>query len=125
MPRELVITGPFITQFMTWIFIFSTLYTLAYYYYQGEANTVNYNGIADNANDFKNTGIIGTIDKVLDFISWISPFALVKGLVIVLLKDTPEIYEFLNLIFLRPMSWTVAFITVNYLKTWIPTLGRE
>jgi len=125
MPTETVNTSPFIAQFMTWIFVFSTIYTLAFYFYQGEAQTQDFNSIGDNANDYQTTGIIGIVDNVLEFISWISPFALVKGILITVMAGTPEVYEFLNIIFLRPMSWIVAVITVNYLKSWIPTLGGE
>jgi hypothetical protein len=125
MPREMVITKPFIAQFMTWIFVFSTIYTLAFYFYQGEAQSPNFDAIGDTANDYKTTGIIGILDQVLEFISWISPFALVKGILLNVMAGTPEVYEFLNLIFLRPMSWIVAVITVNYLKGWIPTVAGE
>lgn len=125
MTRDIVITKPFMAQFITWIFIFSTIYTLAFYFYLGIAQEPDFVPIGDTANNAKTTGIIGILDNVLEFISWISPFSLVKMILITLLAGTPEIYEFLNIIFLRPMSWIVAVITVNYLKAWIPTLGGE
>jgi hypothetical protein len=125
MPREMVITKPFIAQFMTWIFVFSTIYTLAFYFYQGAAQTQDFNGISDDANDYKTVGIFGITDQILEFISWISPFALIKGLLFIVMRGTPEIYEFLNLIMLRPMSWIVAVVTVNYIKTLLPTWSGE
>ena len=125
MPGEQQTDSPYLSQFITWIFIFSTIYTLAFYYDQGAQIQNNYDELSDQDGDYMNTGIIGILDGVLDFISWLSPFALVKGLLIILMADMPDLYQFIDLLFLRPISWVIAVLTVNYIKSWIPTLSGE
>jgi len=125
MPGEQQTGSPYLSQFITWIFIFSTVYTLTFYYDQGAQIQNSYDELDDQSGDYMNTGIIGILDEVLDFISWLSPFALVKGLLIILMADMPDLYQFIDLLFLRPISWVIAVLTVNYIKSWIPTLSGE
>ena len=125
MPGEQQTGSPYLSQFITWIFIFSTVYTLTFYYDQGAQIQNIYDELDDQSGDYMNTGIIGILDEVLDFISWLSPFALVKGLLIILMADMPDLYQFIDLLFLRPISWVIAVLTVNYIKSWIPTLSGE
>ena len=125
MPGEQQTGSPYLSQFITWIFIFSTVYTLTFYYDQGAQIQSGYDELDNQPGDYMNTGIIGILDGLLDFISWISPFALVKGLLIILMADMPDLYQFIDLLFLRPISWVIAVLTVNYIKSWIPTLSGE
>lgn len=131
---ENTLISPFLGSFMTAIFIFSTIYTLAFYYNQGAGSSFNVNALEDSPNDptsvsTQSSGIFGFvmrgIDGVLEFLSWISPFALLKALLIVVMNPVPLLYEILNLLVLRPVGWISTIFTVNYILSRIPTEHGE
>lgn len=119
--------SPFLGSFMTVIFIFSTIYSLAFYYYQGTGQTMTSTGLDDDAKSLSSSGswVASFIDSVLELASWLSPFALLKALLIELMSGTPEIYEVLNMLILRPVGWIMALFTGNYLISKIPTMSGE
>lgn len=125
MPENRIIK-PFESFFVSMIFIFSTMYTLYYYYEMGTQQPLEFEGITEDVNDPLNSGFASILDSVLEFVSWISPFALVKGLIIILFQsNTPELYTAINLLLLRPIGWIGALFTANYLISKIPTVSPE
>ena len=112
---------------MTAIFIFSTIFTLAYYWNQGANTQLATPGLSDNGKSITDSGswLIDFLDSVLEILSWISPFALVKLLLVEVMSNTPELYTALNLLILRPVSWIFSVITANYVISKIPTVSGE
>lgn len=132
--QENTLISPFLGAFMTAIFIFSTLYTLAYFWNQGSNIQVNTPGLGDNPDDptqvkLTNSGVFGFVisiaDGILEAVSWITPFALVKLLLIEVMASTPQLYTILNLLVLRPVGWITALFTVNFLISKLPTMSSE
>ena len=132
--QENTLISPFLGAFMTAIFIFSTLYTLAYFWNQGSNIQVNTPGLGDNPDDptqvkLTNSGVFGFVisiaDGILESVSWITPFALVKLLLIEVMASTPQLYTILNLLVLRPVGWITALFTVNFLISKLPTMSSE
>lgn len=131
---ENTIISPFLGTFMTAIFIFSTIYTLAFFYNQGAGTQLNMSPLGDDPNDpnsvsTSSSGIFGFVmdvaDGVLEFLSWVSPFALVKLLLIEIMTSTPILYQVINLLILRPVGWITALFTANYIISRIPTEHGE
>lgn len=131
---ENTLISPFLGSFMTAIFIFSTIYTLAFYYNQGAGSSLGVDALEDSPNDptsvsTESSGIFGFVirglDAVLEFLSWISPFALLKALLIVVMDPVPLLYQILNLLVLRPVGWISTIFTVNYILSRIPTEHGE
>lgn len=118
------IMTPFLGSFMTLIFIFSTIYTAAYYYGQGSGQTIGIVGLADDpVNPSSSSGSF--VDWILEAASWISPFGLVKFLLIEAMAPVPELYTAFNLLILRPVGWTVTLFEANYIISKIPTVSGE
>jgi hypothetical protein len=102
--------------------MFSTIYTLAFYWYQAENTSMTVVGLDDMTGGLVKDPEAGdsfitiVVDNMLEFIleslSWFSPFILVKGLLLVLVP-TP-IYEPLNLLILRPLGWIGTWITTEW-----------
>ena len=114
----------FIQFFIVCIFIFSSMYTMYYYFLQGETSAGTApEGLNDDANNTEGLNFPGIFDAILEFISWISPFALIKALLIVITPS--EIYEILNLLILRPVGWIAVLIESNYIVSKIPTISGE
>jgi hypothetical protein len=58
-------------------------------------------------------GILSFIfDTVLEIFSWASPFALFKG--IILLISPTNMYTFLNLFMLRPIGWIASYMFIEW-----------
>jgi len=68
------------------------------------------------------TGIFssGFLDYMLNALSWLSPFALVKGTILIFTVESPEIYTFVDYFLLRPMGWIMFFIQFE----WVAFLVR-
>lgn len=115
---------PFMSAFITLIFMFSTIYTLAFLYYQGASQAYDVGGL-EQAQDPTSLSFLGLIDAVLDVLAWISPFALVRGLLLFVMAGTPDLFNIIDLLLLRPVSWIVAVITAVWIKSWIPTESGE
>jgi hypothetical protein len=66
--------------------------------------------------------VFDVLNWILDVVSWISPFALIRGLVLSLtIGIDPHVYLILDLLFLRPVSWITSMITVEWTISKIPT----
>lgn len=112
------INKPFHSFFVSMVFIFSTMYGLYYYYQVGASEKLAVEGLEESGASFG-----GFINIILDLVSWLSPFALVKYMVLIILPS--ELYLFVDLFFLRPIGWIGTFITTNYLISKIPTVSGE
>ena len=123
MPENTLIS-PFLGAFMTLIFVFSTIYTAVYYFNQGFGEGVNTEGLSDEPPEI-GTVAGNLIDFLLEAASWISPFGLVKLLLVEVMASTPELYTILNLLVLRPVGWIVTLFTANFLVAKIPTESGE
>ena len=111
--------SPFLGVSLTLLFTFSTLYTLAFYYNQGASVEMGVSGLEE----IDNTGSFG-FDTFLGAISWISPFGFIKLLFISMMSSTPEFYQIIDLLLLRPIGWFVFLVQGNYLISIIPTIGK-
>lgn len=127
---------PFLGSTMTLVFMFSTMYTLAFFYYTDANQVFNAEGLSDEPNDpstkaSSSSGFFGTVisftDGVLELISWLSPMALIKSLFVAIEFKTkaPFIYTLLNLFILRPVGWLMAIFTLNFVISKIPTVSGE
>lgn len=121
---ENTLVSPFLSAFMTIIFFFSTLYTAAYYFNQGMSTQLSTSGINDNPPPIGSVAL-SVVDPILEASSLFAPFGLVKILIFEVMSSTPEIYTFINLLVLRPVSWIVSLFTINYLVSKIPTMSGE
>lgn len=117
------IRGNLTLTLITMFFVVSTLFGLMHYWNEGKGLQDQVNGldpndkanVVDSSDSSGFDGILsiftgGFLDWVLGAFSWISPFAIVKLIVIVITAETPEIYTFLDYFFLRPIGWVAAFI---------------
>jgi len=121
---ENVNMGGFIATFITLAFVFSTMYTLAFYYYQGASTSYEANPMkADSDHDILD--VLGIIGGILDFISWLSPFLLIKAFLVFSMQATPDLYQFLDMLILRPVGWIVVMLETNYIISKIPTMSGE
>lgn len=123
MAEERTFIPPFLGSVMTLLFIFSTVYTLAFYYYQGTSTGLNSGGLELSGKKANELSLVGVLEGVLSFISWISPFALVRGLVLAI--SPSDLFQVLDMLILRPVSWIISLITANYLISKIPTISGE
>jgi hypothetical protein len=113
--------SPFMSMVIGLLFTFSTIYGLMFYFYQGEAQQ-ELTALGDTPNDpssiSQDTGFIGsfisgTIDAILNMVTWISPFALIRGLIFLITPS--DLFQALDIFILRPMSWAVTIITGNWI----------
>lgn len=118
--------GNVIIYTMSMLFIFSTIYTMIYYYNidSGQNKTYNALGDSDGQSQAGTEGSIlssitsGFIDNILSFLSIINPF----GFVILILKEfMPEsAFTFIDLLILRPVGWVGTMIlsdlTIRYIR---------
>jgi len=121
---EYIRMGGFIATFMTFAFVFSTMFTLAFYYYQGANASYGVDGMS-SGQDHTTLDILGILSGVLDFISWLSPFALIKAFLSYTMQSTQDLYQLIDMLILRPVGWVVVMIEANYIISRIPTLGDE
>lgn len=114
--------SPFMNMIIGLLFTFSTLYGLMFYYYQGESQQVTLTPLGNNpnsptslnsSNSFIGSFVSGTIDTLLSFVAWISPFAIIRAMI--LLITPTDLFNVLDIFLLRPMSWAVAIITGNWI----------
>lgn len=112
--------SPFMAMMIGLLFIFSTAYGLMFYYYQGAQQSMSVNGLDSNVRNpntldtsggFLSSFVSGAIDTLLNFISWISPFSLIRGLIYAI--SPSDLFQVLDLFLLRPISWAVSIITAN------------
>jgi len=99
------------------VFMFSTIYTLGFYYYAATGDAYTFTGMSDTTGTMVSempTNILlqYIIDFLLEILSWASPFAIVKGLLL-LIVPTP-LYEPINLLLLRPIGWIGTWITTEW-----------
>ena len=115
--------SPFLSSIITLLFVFSTIYTLAFFYYQGAGQVITFDGLSEDAVSSDTVNFLGMLDGIINFISWISPFALVRGILFYLAPA--DLYQVLDMLLLRPISWIVSIITVNFIISKIPTISGE
>lgn len=115
MPENRVIK-PFESFFVSMMFVFSTMWGL-YYYWSIGAGTITDNPLSSEAS------FSGFINIILNIVSWLSPFALVKAFLLGFLPS--EMYTFLDLFILRPIGWIGALYTANFIISKIPTISGE
>jgi hypothetical protein len=102
---EMKVTKPFIGMFTTFVFIFSTMFTIAYFWFDATGQRVGVSGLSLSDKNPSMLGVVfDVLNWILDVVSWISPFALI-----------------LDLLFLRPVSWITSMITVEWAISKIPT----
>lgn len=121
---EYIRISPFLATVISMSFIFSTLFTLAYFYYQGAG--VGYNG-GEMGHDATTPvqGLIAVLSVVLDLISWASPVALLKAFFGYNMASTPILYTLLDMLLLRPLGWVMAVVEINFIISKIPTISGE
>ena len=128
------------------LFLFSTIYTLQYYWYVGSNDLDSIYGVSLDEKDGRfNPQILnqsnqpepdgwgetisaglanivgGTIDwsmrtivdLMLESVSWLSPFALIKGALLYLMP--PILYQPFNMLILRPLGWIGAWISTEWI----------
>lgn len=126
--------NPFMGSTMALLFTFSTLWALVFYYYQGANTPLQVEGIPQDANsidevNLDNSGVFGFVisvgSGVLEALSWLSPFALVKALLLFIMSETPEFYQIINLLLLRPIGWIMLLFEVNYIIAKTPLSSGE
>jgi len=116
-----MIKGNFLIFTISMLFMFSTAYTIVFYWNQANESTQIENGLgalgettneATTDNSILSSITSGFVDSMLGFLSLINPF----GLVILLLKAIMpgDIYQFIDLLLLRPLGWAGTIITSNY-----------
>jgi hypothetical protein len=122
MSNGVVQISPFISMMIGLLFTFSTIYGLMYYFSQGEAQQITLVQLGENSNNpsslnqstgFVGSFVSGSIDALLSFISWVSPFALIRGAILAI--SPPDLFQVLDIFILRPMSWVVSILTANWI----------
>jgi hypothetical protein len=122
MSNGVVQISPFISMMVGLLFTFSTIYGLMYYFNQGESQQIQLVALGENGNNpnsvNQSTGYIGSfvsgsIDALLSFISWVSPFALIRGAILAI--SPPDLFQVLDIFILRPISWCVSILTANWI----------
>lgn len=112
--------GNFLIFTISMLFMFSTAYTIVFYWNQANAVKIQ-NGLSqvdETTNEAPTDESIissitsGFVDNVLGFLAVINPF----GLIILLLKSImpTDIFQFVDLLLLRPIGWAGTIITSNY-----------
>ena len=114
--------GSMLQYLMVLFFIFSTIYTLAYYYEQGSRQGFSYSELQDrddntlpsnpSSSSWLSTVVSGSLDWIFEILSWFTPFALVKGLIYIITPS--DVYQFLKLLILRPVGWIGTFISAEW-----------
>lgn len=122
MANGVVQISPFISMMIGLLFTFSTIYGLMFFFSQGEAQSISLVELGENGNDATeittNTGFIGSfvsgsIDALLSFVAWVSPFALIRGAILAITPS--DLYQVLDIFLLRPISWAVSILTANWI----------
>lgn len=114
----------FLKYFTSMVFIFSTVYTMAFYYFAATGDIVGAEVAGETTGMVQTSGMnqtgtvtafiaAGLIEWLGELLSWLSPFALVKGLMVTILP--PLIYQPINMLFLRPIGWIGTWITTEWL----------
>ena len=126
---ERVNLGGFMASLITFSFLFSTIYTLAFFYSQATGQ-LNPGQIAIGGGspsvEAPLVDVFGIFDSILNIISWLSPFAAIKFLMVALVENNaPILYQVIDLLILRPIGWIVTALEINYLVSKIPTISQE
>lgn len=100
------------------------MYTLSFYYNEARGQDLQaqalddlggqvQEGIEPQEGGFLTSTVNDVFDWVLEALSWFSPFAILKGLLLVMVPDI--LYEPLNLLILRPVGWIGSWITTEWI----------
>lgn len=103
--------------------MFSTIYTMWFYWNAVDTTGIQvtalteYDGTSitdpDESQGFFTDMLSSVTDYIFEALSWFSPFAIIKGIMILVVPAA--IYEPLNLILLRPMGWIGTWITTEWI----------
>jgi hypothetical protein len=115
---ERINISPFLGVSLTLLFTFSTLYTLMYYYDQGSNAGFGLDGPTESDGSF-----VG-FDTLFNAISWLNPFGFIKLLLSSMMSSTPELYQIIDMLLLRPIGWFVFLVQGNYLLSLVPTVAK-
>ncbi|WMW24343.1 hypothetical protein RE474_09600 [Methanolobus sediminis] len=108
-------------QAVLFVFIISTISGLSYYWNMGASNDLSIQGLEDSdgslvvdmeGDSAVSSLVLGLVDIVLEFVSWMSLFSVVKAILYTLLPEV--LYKPLNLFLLRPVGWIAALITTEW-----------
>jgi len=127
---ERVNIGGFMASVITLAFMFSTMYALAFFYFQASGQTPYGQPLGTGdvvvGVDRPLIDIFGIFDAILNFVSLLSPFVFVKMFIeALMITNTPLLYQVVDLLVLRPIGWICAGMTVNYIISKIPTESNE
>lgn len=126
---EFKLFRPWLSTTIYLAFAFSTMYTIIYLYEVGSSTNLNptaMNRPTDANQAGRLSGAFALVDWILGFISWFSPITLVKPFIALILAPLdPMVYTIADLMVLRPLSWIVTLITVDYAISRIPTISSS
>lgn len=132
------IRGNLTLALITMFFVVSTLFGLMHYWNVASGINDEVPGLENKDSDriltnddqdkglfSKITGIFtsGFIDYIANALSWLSPFALVKVIVLAFTEHTPEVYTFVDYFFLRPIGWIIFFIQFEWVAYYVRGKG--
>lgn len=120
----LIRTTPFLSIVVQIVFILNTIFNLFKYYSLAASQSFTVTeGLPETLNT-SSSGLI-LVSWILDIISTINPFGLLKIMLGYIMTDTPALYDILNDFILIPIGLIVTFYEVNYLISKIPTVSPE
>lgn len=121
---SLIRTTPFLSITVQIVFILNTIFNLFKYYSLALSQSVT---VTDGLPSTLNTSSSGLllVSWILDILSTINPFGLLKIMLGYIMTDTPVLYQILNDFILIPIGLIVTFYEVNYLISKIPTVSPE
>lgn len=110
--------------FISMVFIFSTIYTMAFYYFAASGQIMGIEVAGETTGMVQTSGMnttgavavlssVGFVEWLGEILSWLSPFALVKVLLVELMP--PVLYQPVNMLFLRPIGWIGTWITTEWI----------
>lgn len=70
-------------------------------------------GLDDKDADMSQSGVLDILIGAIEFLSWTSPFGIVKGLIYFM--SPPALYEFMNLFLLRPLGWVCSYFFAEWI----------
>lgn len=120
----LIRTTPFLSIVVQIVFILNTIFNLFKYYSLALSQSVTVTEGLPETLDTSSSGLI-LVSWILDILSTINPFGLLKIMLGYIMTDTPVLYDILNDFILIPIGLIVTFYEVNYLVSKIPTVSPE
>lgn len=120
----LIRTTPFLSIVVQIVFILNTIFNLFKYYSLALSQSVTVTEGLPETLDTSSSGLL-LVSWILDIVSTINPFGLLKIMLGYIMTETPMLYDILNDFILIPIGLIVTFYEVNYLISKIPTVSPE